>query len=117
MAKKNKLEELSETNAKVEDFKPTSLDQIWGDRGTSKYGTLDPEKYAEKLRGLNKTDLFAHARSIGIMPNDNYDLLLRKLKEEFLAHINAYRRPSSNTTVAGAKKISPQVLKILSEGR
>jgi hypothetical protein len=44
MAKKNKLEELSETNAKVEDFKPTSLDQIWGDRGTSKYGTLDPEK-------------------------------------------------------------------------
>jgi hypothetical protein len=117
MAKKKKLEELSEINAKVEDYKPTSLDQIWGDRGNSKYGTLDPAEYDNKLKNMNKSDLSAHARSLGIMPNDNYDLLIRKLKQEFLAHMNSYRRPNIVNNAVGSKKVSPEVLKILSEGR
>ena len=117
MANKNKLEQLSQTNAKVEKFAPTTLEQIWGDKGCSKYGTLDLAEYEAKLKNFNKSDLHSHARSLGVMPNDNHDLLLRKLKQEFLAHINAYRRPTNPTTVASAKKVSPQVLKILSEGR
>jgi hypothetical protein len=117
MTKKKDIEQLSQTNAKVEKFAPTTLDQIWGDRGSAKYNTLDPIEYEAKLKGMNKTDLYSHARSLGIMPNDNYDLLIRKLRQEFLAHINAYRRPNVVNNANGAKKVSTEVLKILSEGR
>ena len=39
-----KLESLSQTHGK-EEFKPTTLDQIWGDTGISKYGTLNEDEY------------------------------------------------------------------------
>ena len=45
MARKKQISELSQTHGKVEDFKPTTLDQIWGDDGLSKYQTLDEVQY------------------------------------------------------------------------
>jgi hypothetical protein len=115
MPRKKKIEQLKETNAKVETFQPTTLDQIWGDTGKGKYGTMNEVEYQAKLKGMNRSDLQSHARSLGIMPNDNYELLIRKLMQEFRLHVSAFRIP----TPAQSKpaKLSPQVSKILAEGR
>ena len=46
--KKKSLSNVNQTHAKVEKkFEPTTLDQIWGDDGTSEYGTLDYENYQQ----------------------------------------------------------------------
>ena len=45
MAKKPKLKDLNQIDAKEETGRPTTLDQIWGDTGISKYGTNDFEYY------------------------------------------------------------------------
>ena len=39
--KKQNLEDLSQAHGKEEKFVPTTLDQIWGDEGLSKYGTME----------------------------------------------------------------------------
>ena len=115
MKKTKKLDSLKETNAKIEKFKPTTLDAIWGGTGTSKYGTNNLEEYEAKLKGMNQTDLHAHARSLGIMPDSNFSLLMRKLRQAFLEHTNGYKIPS--TPPQKPIKVSPAVEKVLSEGR
>lgn len=111
-----KLEDLKQVNGKVETFKPTTLAQIWGDTGSSKYGTLSLQEYELQLKGMNKTDLHAHARKLGIMPNENYELLVRKLKQEFTLFTNGYRMPAQSNLGSQAK-ITPEIAKILAEGR
>lgn len=115
MARTKKINALKEVNAKVETFKPSTLDQIWGGTGTTKYGTNNLEEYEAKLKGMNQTDLHAHARYLGIMPDSNYDLLRRKLRQAFLEHTNGYRVPS--TPASKPITASDAVKKILAEGR
>lgn len=114
--KKNKLENLSQIDAKEEKGKPTTLDQIWGDTGLSKYGTMDFEEYKQRIHSMNRTDIQNHAVQIGILPTDNHQVLIARLEREFLRHIGAYLAPTDNKD-AKNKKISKQVEKILSEGR
>ena len=114
-AKKKKLEQLSQTNGKVETFRPTTLAQIFGEQGSRKYGTDNISEYRQKLKTMNKTDLHAHARTIGIMPDDNYSLLIGKLEQEFLSHVNAYKIPTA--TANKPIKMTPELAKILAEGR
>jgi len=116
MARTKKIDKLKETNAKVETFKPTTLDQIWGGTGTSKYGTNDLAEYETRLKGLNQTDLHAHARSLGIMPDSNYSLLMRKLRQAFLEHTNGYKVPNSGPSQK-PNKMTPAIAKVLAEGR
>ncbi len=49
MAKKKKLEELSQSHGMEEKFIPSTLDQVWGDEGLTKYGTMDEEAYTDKI--------------------------------------------------------------------
>jgi hypothetical protein len=115
MAKKTKLKDLNQIDAKVETARPTSLDQIWGEDGTSKYGTNDPQEYKNYINSLNRTDLQTHAVQIGVLPNDNLEMLRNRLEREFLRHIAAFQAPPSK--LQKPKKISKEVQKILSEGR
>ena len=47
---KKSLENLNQAHGKDESRPvPTTLDQIWGDDGTSKYRTLDVDEYKEEL--------------------------------------------------------------------
>ena len=39
MSKKTKLKELKQIDAKAEPPKPMTLDQLWGERGLTKYNT------------------------------------------------------------------------------
>jgi hypothetical protein len=114
MSRKRKNEYLNQNDAKAENGKPTTLDQIWGDTGLSKYGTKNFEDYKDYLRGLNKTDIQAHAIQIGILPIDNHEILLARLEREFLRHVGSYNTPQEKTKT---KRVSKDVQRILSEGR
>ena len=68
--KKSTLDNLNQAHGKLENRKIT-LDQVWGDDGKRKYGTLDPIEYEKYLKSLSKTDLQAHATKIGLVPPDS----------------------------------------------
>ena len=109
-----KLESLSQTHGK-EDFKPTTLDQIWGDTGISKYGTLNEDEYEKRLKEMNRTDVHSHASKVGIIPVDNRDMLHQRLMREFKRHLAAYRAPIDRKV--DNVEVSDNVKKILAEGR
>lgn len=112
MAKKIKLNALSQVHGKVEN--PITLDQVWGDTGKNKYGTLDPKEYEQKLNEYNKSDLQAHALKVGLVPIDNKENLIKRLKQEFLRHISQFKaRPNIDNSKGNSKKIKD----ILAEGR
>lgn len=115
MAKKSKLQDLNQIDAKEETSKPTTLDQIWGDTGVQKYGTNDFDEYRQHLNSLNRSDIQAHAIKVGILPTDNHEILIARLEREFKRHVSAYQAPVENKQKQ--KKISKDVQKILSEGR
>lgn len=110
--RKNKLDSLNQIHGKIE--KPITLDQVWGDDGKSKYGTLNSDEYNKYLNDLNKSDLQSHAVKIGLVPIDDRETLIKRLKQEFKKHISQFRvRPELNN----GKKISKEVKDILAEGR
>jgi len=113
--KKIKLEDLSQIDAKEEKGKPTTLDQIWGDSGLNKYGTMDFEEYKSRINFMNRTDIQAHAVQIGILPTDNHQMLVSRLEREFLRHVGSYCAPSDIKTKN--TKMPKEVRKILAEGR
>ena len=111
--KKSKLDNLNQTHGKVENKKVT-LDQVWGDDGMRKYGTLDPVEYDEYLKELSKTDLQSHASRIGLVPIDDRETLKRRLKQEFIKYVSQYQvKPDSKDI----KPVSKTAKNILSEGR
>lgn len=113
MAKKSKINSLHQAHGKVEK-RPLTLDQVWGDSGTSKYGTLDKEVYEKYLEDLNKSDLQTHASKMGLVPIDDRKTLIGRLKKEFQKHVTMYKPTPevnrNNTTSKTARQI-------LSEGR
>jgi hypothetical protein len=112
---KKKIKVISETHGKVEDGKPTTLDQIWGDTGLWKYNTMNLSEYKKYLNDMNKTDLQAHAKKIGLIPIDDRITLNRRLLSEFKKHVSSYS--SLAQTKNEPEQISEEVKKILSEGR
>ena len=114
---KAKSKEMIQTHAmeEKESYAKTSLDQIWGDTGNSKYGTLNEDTYATQIKGMNKTDLHAHAVKVGILPVDNRQLLTSRLMREFKKHILGYKKPTPQKNKN--KEPSPKAKSILAEGR
>jgi len=112
MARKSKLDSLNQTHGKIEN--PVTLDQIWGDDGKSKYGTLDVNEYEKNLKEMVKSDLQAHAVKIGLIPIDDRENLIKRLKQEFIKYASQFKaRPKINN----AKPLSKAARDILSEGR
>jgi len=114
-AKRKSVKNLSQTHGKEEKFEPTTLDQIWGDDGTSTYGTLNENAYTVQLDDMNMSDLQAHASTVGIIPVDNRQTLRERLLREFRKHVSAYKKPIHETEPP--THVDPEVMKILSEGR
>jgi hypothetical protein len=114
---KPKLEKMSQTHAMVEEEQatPRTLDQVWGDTGVGgKYKTLDEVVYRKQLGHMSKSDLKAHATSIGLMPVDNVRLLQDRLIREFKLHVSSYARPLATSNEV---HISHEVRDILEEGK
>ena len=112
--KKPSLEQLSQSHGKEENVQPTSLDQIWGDTGISKYKTLNRDEYQSQLDDMNKSDLQTHATKVGLVPVDDMKMLKGRLVKEFDRHISSYRTPKSTKD---GKNLSKDALKILGEGK
>jgi hypothetical protein len=117
--KNDNLEELSQTHAKEEKTRPSTLDQVWGDTGTSKYGHFREEEYRQLLKEMTKSDIHAHAQKMGLIPVDNREQLVKRLMKEFMLHKAKYvQTPAQDTNSFKEKSsVSPEVIKILKEGR
>ena len=92
-AKTKKVSEMNQTHGKVEQYEPTTLDQIWGSDGTETYSTLDEGEYEDQLNGMAKVDMQAHATKVGLIPIDNMDILKQRLVKQFKTYVNTYRKP------------------------
>ena len=114
-AKKNKVSKLSQAHGKEEKFAPTTLDQIWGDDGTSKYGTTNEDEYKLRLNDFSRSDLHAHAVKIGLIPIDNSEVLKKRLLTEFKKYVATYAVVPLNENLN--KPISKKAMKILEEGK
>ena len=112
--KKPSLDELSQSHGKEEGTQPTSLDQVWGDTGISKFGTQDKDEYEDKLKDMNKSDLQTHATKVGLVPIDDPNMLRKRLLKEFTRHMSSFNAPKQTK---GVKKMSAKALKILKEGK
>ena len=114
---KAREKEMIQTHAMEEkkSFEKTTLDQVWGDEGSSKYGTLDEGKYSNEIGGLNRSDLHSHAVKMGILPIDNRELLTSRLMREFRKHVLAFRKPKIGKQTR--KGLSGTASSILSEGK
>jgi hypothetical protein len=109
------LDNLSQTHGKVEKFRPTTLDQVWGDEGSWKYNTMDETEYRGIVEAMPKSDLVTHANRIGLIPIDDRTQLIKRLILEFRRHVTAYRSPQVESTKQ--KPLSKEAEKILKEGR
>jgi hypothetical protein len=114
-AKRKSVKNLSQTHGKEEKFEPTTLDQIWGDDGSSTYGTLNESTYTDKVDDMNLSDLQAHASTVGIIPIDNRNTLRERLLREFRKHVSSYKKPVQQSE--SLRDIDPEAIKILAEGR
>ncbi len=112
---KKKLESLSQTHGKEEKFAPTTLDQVWGHSGSTRFGTIDVNQYIRRLDEMNLTDLQAHAHYVGFVPVDDRVTLSKKLILEFKKYVSGFKKPSSQPIPN--PNISEAAKKILSEGR
>jgi hypothetical protein len=97
-------------------FEKTTLDQIWGDEGSSKYGTLNEEEYSSQIKAMNKSDLHSHAIKLGVLPVENRELLTNRLVREFKKHILSFKKPKQ-TTAQKPQDVSSKVKSILAQGR
>tara|TARA_Y100000310_G_scaffold120373_1_gene119142 strand:- start:10769 stop:11146 length:378 start_codon:yes stop_codon:yes gene_type:complete len=110
-----KLKTPSQTHGMVEKHQWSTLNQVWGDDGMARYGTLNLEKYQAEIEDLNKTDLMAHAQKLGLIPIDNVKLLKGRLTKEFRRYVSSYKKPA--TASDDSSEISSSAKKILEEGR
>ena len=98
-----------------EPFQKTTLDQVWGDTGSSRYGTLEESDYLGKVRSMNRTDLHSHAVSVGILPVDNRELLTARLTREFRKHVLSFQKPHEQKRKKPT--LSEKARSILAEGK
>ena len=109
------VKNLSQTHGQAEEFTPTTLAQIWGDDGTSKYGTIDEAEYLNKLNGMTKSDIYLHASKLGIVPVDDRGRLEKTLLNDFKKHVAKFKMPSQ--TDESNEKLPKNIREILEEGK
>ena len=110
-----KEKKMMETHAKEEKFVKTTLDQVWGDTGNTKYGTIDEAAYLNKLNGLNTTDLQAHAHMHGLVPIQDRGRLTKALVSEFRKYVSAFKVPPPPNQAPPS--VSEESARTLAEGR
>lgn len=113
--KKTSVKKMSQAHGKVENFEATTLDQIWGDTGSSLYGTMQEGVYIKRIDEMNLSDMQAHASTVGIIPIDNRVMLRDRLLREFRKHVSSYKKPIQEPDAS--EKLNAKAMKILSEGR
>jgi hypothetical protein len=104
-----------ETHGKVESTVPTMLEQIWGYNELAKYGTKDEEVYRNQISDMNRTDLEAHARRVGVVIVESTGRLRENLLKEFRIYFNNLSHPAP--LPKAQPNITAEVQRILNEGK
>jgi hypothetical protein len=112
-----KDKKMMQTHAKEEKFVKTTLDQVWGDTGNTRYGTIDEATYLNKLKEMNTTDLQAHAHMHGLVPIQDRGRLTKVLMGEFRRYTSSFKAPNNSLKSPSTLEVSAQSKKTLSEGR
>jgi hypothetical protein len=113
-----KISEMEQTHGKDENFEPSTLDQIWGDDGMSKYDTMDEKVYLKQLDEMGRTDLESHATMLGIVPTMDRERLEARLLDEFRRHIYGYTSPKPKGKPSNnIENLPSHIRRILEEGR
>jgi len=113
--KTKKMKNMTQAHGKVEEFEPSTLEQIWGADGMDTYNTLEVGEYEDQLRGMAKVDMQAHATKVGLIPIDNMDILKQRLVKQFKNHVATYRRPK--ITKKNDPRLTKEIKNILGEGK
>ncbi len=113
---RQKLNETIEIDGRADTKRPTSLDQIWGADGLSKYGTMDLDEYESKLNDMMMVDLQNHARDVGLRPDVEAGVLRGRLINEFKKHVASYKGASSRAYSPTPKSVPSHIQKILKVG-
>jgi hypothetical protein len=115
---------LTQVNGKVEKKDASqfsTLDQVWGDTGSSKYGTLNEDEYQVEINEMTRSDVELHAAKQGIMPGRDLKTTRKRLMTAFKQHVSAFNRPASIEPLQPKTKKEKDKYKaamsILSEGR
>lgn len=93
---------------------PTLLEQVWGYDGLERYGTGDEETYNKRLEDMNRPELEAHARMMGVVIVESSLRLKEKLLNEFRAYSASLHKP---TLPSRTIPPSEAALKVMAEGR
>ena len=113
--KTTKMDNMTQAHGKVEEYEPSTLEQIWGSDGMDTYNTLDVGDYETQLNGMAKVDMQAHATKVGLIPIDNMDILKGRLIKQFKNHVNTYRKPKIQKN--NDPRLTKELKNILGEGK
>lgn len=95
----NKKKNLKELNRAHGNEKPEirTMEQLLGNTGVSKFGTLDVEEYKEKLNKMDWSEISDHAVANGFFPGDveNIDRLKKTLVTNFVNYASQFRQFST----------------------
>jgi hypothetical protein len=101
--------------------KPTTIDQVLGNNGTSTYRFLkDPfseDEYSSYIKQMGQSDLYAHCQDFGIIFLDNRRLVENKLLDLFRENRAKYRVPADATPKTSNNPNFDIVSKIMAGGR
>jgi len=114
--KTKKLDTLSQTHGKENNFEITSLDQIWGHGDSSRFGTTDEVEFEGKLKEMTRADLENFARRHGSIVVESSERIRAELMKVFRNYVSLLRKPTSKPPV-GTSPVSAAVQRILNEGR
>jgi len=114
---KKLLEDYMQTHGMEENVPrgPSSLEQVWGNDGTTRYNTLDPDIYSTRLADMTRVDLQREAQKRGIVPIEDGKKLRDRLMKEFRLYVGSLTMPPISRKEK--KEIPADVLKTLREGQ
>lgn len=92
-----------------------SIDELLG-ISTNKYKIIDDKEYEKYIDRLNTSDLQAHATKVGVLPNQDRNVLTKRLLKEFKLHVSSLTNTAQDVNTF-PKKIKQEVLDILAQGR
>jgi len=54
---------------------------------------MELEEYKAQIDQMSRTDINAHAADLGVIPVEDRGSLEKRLTDEFISHVNSFRKP------------------------
>ena len=114
--KRKSVIEFQQTDGKIYNkYGVKSIDELLGE-SKSRYKTHDIAAYEKMVSEMNTSDLQNHATTVDVMPNQDRNVLIKRLLKQFKVTNSNYFN-TSQTQDPLKKQINKNTLDILAEGR